>query len=99
MPAGEEIIGTEIGVTTFPIDRSKIAELAAAVKDSDPTYARDRIAMAKDEEVPAPLNWSVLAAHWINPMAMMKALKLDLGRVLHGGSEWEYLAPLTAVTR
>ena len=91
-----DLIGTEIGETTFPIDRSKIAELAAAVKDPDPTYSRERLALADDADVQAPLNWPVLIGHWLDPTAMTRILQLDLSRVLHGGSEWEYYAAVTA---
>ena len=92
---GVELIGAEIGETTFPIDRSKIAELAAAVKDPNPSYSREGLAVADGAGVPAPLNWPVLIGHWSDPTAMRRVLKLDPKRVLHGGVEWEYVAPVT----
>lgn len=91
---GPELIGTEFGGASFTIDRSKVYELANAVQDPDPAYERARFSQADDADVPVPINWPVLYAHWIDPMEMITSLKLDLRRVLHGGSAWVYHAPV-----
>lgn len=81
----------------FPLDRSKLAELARAFHDNDPTWYDPAAASAAGfEGVPVPPTVGVLADHWREDGALTFATiaGLDLERVLHGEVEVEYLRPL-----
>jgi acyl dehydratase len=64
----------------FPVEEGKVREFAVAVGDGD--YHS------------VPLTFSTVAGHWRDQAAMVAALGLDLPRIVVGGSEWEYHAPL-----
>jgi hypothetical protein len=102
------IAGTELGRVRFPIDRSKLAELARAHHDDDPVwYDEGAAADAGFETLPVPPTVTVLGDHWRPGGALAPALAIgaDLERLLHGEASWEYLEPialgdeLTAVAR
>jgi acyl dehydratase len=91
------IVGEEIGCVSFPIDRSKLAELAKAFGDDDPVWHDPEVARAAGfDGVPSPPTVTVLADHWRSGgvTALVEAVGLDLSRVLHGEAAWEYLAPV-----
>ena len=89
-------IGRELGTETFPVERSKLRELAIAGLDPDPLYVDPQAAEAAGlDGLAVPLNWPVLVMHWRRDMAgAMAELGLDLRRVLHGEVRWEYRAPV-----
>lgn len=88
-------IGLELGELSFPVDRSKVRELALAAGDDDPIYVDESAAReAGFPAIPAPLNVAVLAMHWRGSDDMLERLDLDLRRVLHGEVGWEYVAPV-----
>lgn len=98
----------DLGSVTFPVERSKLAELARAFHDQDPMWHNlDASRAAGFTEIPVPPTVTVLADHWRDggALASAKALGADLTRLLHGGASWEYLLPirvgdeLTATTR
>jgi acyl dehydratase len=89
--------GTDLGEARFLVDRSKVLELAKALFDDDPVYRdRDGARAAGFDTIPTPLTASVLTAHWQDGGAEgpAKALGLDIRRLLHGETSWEYLAPV-----
>ena len=93
------IVGNEIGRVRFPLDRSKLAELARAFGDDDAVWhdadaARD----AGFDGIPVPPTVTVIADHWRpgGATAMVDAIGADLPRVLHGEASWEFLAPTRA---
>lgn len=93
------IAGSEVGNVRFPVDRSKLAELARAFGDDDPVWHDPRAARAAGfDGVPALPTATVIADHWRpgGATAMVDAIGADLRRVLHGEVAWEYLAPLRA---
>jgi hypothetical protein len=65
----------------FPVEEGKVREFAGAV------------GAAVDAEW-IPLTFVSVAGHWRDQAAMVDKLGLDIKRVLAGGSEWEYLAPI-----
>lgn len=90
-------IGRDLGEARFRVDRSKAKELARALFDDDPVYADEEAARAAGfDGIPVPLTASVLAAFEAEGGAVGYALDLglDLGRLLHGESAWDYLRPL-----
>lgn len=91
------LVGTELDVVSFPIERGKVAELARALGDDDPVYRDEAAARAAGHDgIPAPLTATVLAMHWRDRAEDQLAIELglDLARVLHGETEWKYLAPV-----
>lgn len=79
----------------FVVEEGKVREFAKSVRAVDPLFAD--AAAAASAGLPgmlAPPTFSVASAHWTVPGAMPD-LQLDLRRVLAGGNEWEYLAPVS----
>ena len=96
-----EMAGTEIGSVRFPIDRSKLAELARAFGDDDAVWHdADAARAAGFADIPMHPTTTVIADHWRKggATAMVDALGADLARVLHGEASWEFLAPVRVGT-
>jgi acyl dehydratase len=94
-----EIVGRKLAPVRFPIDRSKLAELARAFFDQDPVwYDPDAAQAAGFETLPTPPTVTVLVDHWREggALALAEAIGADLRRVLHGQATWEYLGPVRA---
>jgi hypothetical protein len=92
-----DLAGTELGTVRFPVERSKLAELAWAFGDQDPVWHDpDAACEAGFDAIPVPPTTTVLADHWREggATAMAEAIGADLRRVLHGEASWELLAPL-----
>jgi acyl dehydratase len=91
------LAGRSLDRVRFPLDRSKLAELARALHDPDPVWHDLEAATAVGfARVPLPPTATVLADHWRDGGALAPALALgaDLGRLLHGEAEWEFVAPI-----
>ena len=91
------LVGRQIGEITFPIDRSKLAELARAFGDDDPVWHDPEAARtAGFDAVPTPPTVTVLADHWRagGVAGLVATIGADLARVLHGEAAWEYLVPV-----
>jgi hypothetical protein len=88
--ADRSIIGTELGATTFPVERGKIREFANAILEDNPAYL-------EDERPQAPLTFTMTTAFWPREAgAPVPNLGLNYARVLHGEQEYEYLKPVQA---
>lgn len=82
-------IGTELGTTTFPVERGKIREFAGAILDDNPAY--------EAEVPPAPPTFTMTVAFWPREGGgSIPQLFEDLRRVLHAEQEYEYLRPIQA---
>jgi len=73
-------VGLVIDEVDFPVEEGKVREFAIAVGD--------------DDHRTVPLTFSTVAGHWRDQAAMVDLLGLDLKRIVVGGSEWEYHAPV-----
>jgi hydroxyacyl-ACP dehydratase HTD2-like protein with hotdog domain len=96
---GEETATTprELESVTFPIEVSKLRELARTFKEDDPAWFDEDAARAAGfDAVPLPPTATVLADHWRENGATFhaRAAGLDLPRVLHGEVAWEFERPL-----
>ena len=93
----ESWIGQQIRNITMHVEAGKIIEFAAAVHDLNPVYR----CFPANEMMPAPLTFSVVAGLQ-NPgtgspaTVAVATLGLDPSRVLNGGQDWEYVAPVYA---
>jgi acyl dehydratase len=91
------LVGRQLGEMTFPVERSKVRELARAFGDADPVWHDPDAASAAGFESPPMLpTMTVLDTHWRSggSLALVDALGADPARVLHGEAAWEYLAPV-----
>jgi acyl dehydratase len=91
------IVGTQIDEISFPIDRSKVAELARALGDHDPAWHDPQAAAAAGfDAVPTMPTVTVLVDHWRagGVAGLVEAIGADLPRILHGEAEWHYLSPV-----
>jgi hypothetical protein len=73
-------VGLVVDEVDFPVEEGKVREFAVAVGD--------------DDFRTVPPTFSTVAGHWRDQAAMVALLGLDLQRIVVGGSEWEYHAPL-----
>ena len=90
-------IGRDLGEAHFRVDESKVRELATSLLDEDPIYSDEDAARAAGfGGIPVPLTASVLTAFGTEGglIGPPLGLGMEIGRLLHGGSEWEYLRPL-----
>src|SRR4051812_27603293 len=90
-------IGRDMGEAHFLVERSKSMELAKALFDDDPVYRDPEAARAAGfDAIPAPLTASTLTNHWATAGAQgaASALGIDIARLLHGETAWEYVRPL-----
>jgi acyl dehydratase len=92
-----EIVGKTFESVRFPVDRSKIAELARSFQEEDNLWYDDDAAKAAGFDAP-PTQPTVTALvdHWREggALANAEAMGLNLARVLHGEAAWEYILPV-----
>jgi acyl dehydratase len=89
------IIGEELDQFELPVESSKVREFAQALFDDDAAYEDEPAARAAGHDgIPAPLTFTAASMHFRDDLALFERLGLDLGRVLHGESSWEYLGPV-----
>ena len=105
------IIGTPTGTTVVTVERGKLAEFAAAVKDDSPVYRDTRAAAdAGLQGIPAPPTYPFVMGNFGafpelqtdeaprgNPMgAVLGPLMAKGGLILHGEQEFTYHRPVFA---
>lgn len=91
------IVGRDLNRVRFPIDRSKLAELARAFHEVNPAWhGPDAARAAGFDHVPTPPTVTVLADHWRTEGALehARAIGADVRRLLHGEAAWQYFAPV-----
>jgi len=76
--------------TTMRVEHGKIHEFARAIKDGNPAFAGDAPL--------APPTFLMTIAHWTEGATSggVRAVKLDMRRLLHGEQEFEYVKPIHA---
>lgn len=91
------IVGRELGTVRFPVERSKLAELARSFGSTDPLWRdNDAAVEAGFEQMPVPPTVTVLADLWREHGALDGAIRLglDIARLLHGEASWAMLQPI-----
>lgn len=94
-----DIAGKPLDSVRFPLDRSKLAELARAFGDDDAVWWDPQAAAdAGFDRVPVPPTATVVVDHWRAGGALSTAIAIgaDLKRLLHGEASWELLRPVRA---
>jgi acyl dehydratase len=101
-------VGTELPPVRFPVDRSKLAELARALHDNDSVWHDPEVAAQTGfSQVPVPPTATTLVDSWRpeGAIAAANAVGAEVENLLHGEASWEYFVPvrmgdeLTAITR
>jgi acyl dehydratase len=89
------LIGRDLDEFPLPVERCKVREFARALLDEDPVYQDSAAAEAAGfDAIPAPLTFAAASMHFRDDLPLFADMGLDLKRVLHGESTWEYLAPV-----
>ena len=89
------LVGQQLDEWPLPIESSKVREFARALLDDDPIYTDpDAARDAGFDGIPAPLTFAAASSHYREDLSLFERLDMDLGRVLHGESSWEYLGPV-----
>ena len=76
--------------TTMRVEYGKIREFARAIKDDNSVFTGD--------DALVPPTFLMTVAHWTEGATSggLRAVKLDMRRLLHGEQEFEYLKPIRA---
>jgi hypothetical protein len=78
-------VGLVIDEFSFPVEEGKVREFVLAAGGTLPEDG---------SAPPVPLTFAAVAGHWRDQAAMVAALRLDIRRVVVGGSEWEHRVPV-----
>jgi hypothetical protein len=73
---------------TWPVERGKLREFAAAILDDNADYQRE------DAHIPVTFPWT--KSFWRPPAAATRSDRAqpNMARVLHGEQEYQYLGPV-----
>ena len=104
MPVDKSYIGKTGQPVVMHVERGKIREFAAAIKEDDPVYVDEGLAANEQGGIMPPITFLQTVTHWDDGRGRVR-LPFDLKRVLHGEQEYEFFEPirvgdvLTAVSR
>ena len=104
MPVDKSYIGKTGQPVVMHVERGKIREFAAAIKEDDPVYVDEALAAKESGGIMPPITFLQTVTHWDDGRGRVR-LPFDLKRVLHGEQEYEFFEPirvgdvLTAVSR
>ena len=91
-------IGPEFESFTVEVEKGRIRFFAKAIGDTNPVYSDEAAAQAAGyKTVPAPPTF-MFTVDLEGPefLPMLGLLKMDIGRVLHGAQDFEYLGQIYA---
>lgn len=87
------MVNKEFPPFTWEVERGKIRELVQAIRDKNPIYVdREAAVKAGYRDTPAPATFITIPMMWTNILiTVIKALKINFTKVLHGEEAYEYL--------
>ncbi|MGA3114782.1 MAG: MaoC family dehydratase N-terminal domain-containing protein [Syntrophobacteraceae bacterium] len=90
--ADKSLIGIEFPAFTWEVERGKMHELVQAIGDPNPIYSDKEAAIQEGyKDVVAPPTFVTIPAFWSGiSTVVLKALKIDYARILHGEERYEY---------
>ncbi len=90
--ADKSLVGIEFPPFTWEVERGKIREFVQAIGDPNPIYSDRNVATREEyEDIVAPPTFITVPVLWTGQtMAILKALKIDYSRILHGEESYEY---------
>jgi len=96
-----EYVGRDLGTFTFDVERSQLRLFAKAIGETRTLYTDTAAARAAGyRDVPAPPTFAFsIGMNPDDPFDMLRALGVDLARVLHGEQSFEYSRPICAGDR
>lgn len=89
-----KFIGYKFEPFCFVVERGKIREFVLAIGDDNPVYSQSEAAKAAGfRDVTIPPTFPTVIDMWGGPdfFQLVKALELNLLKVLHGEQEYDYL--------
>lgn len=88
-------IGKEYPERTFEVEKGKIRELARAIGDKNRIFYDEDVARENDfEGLAVPPTFSTLFAMAGGLEYVLKDLKVNMAKLLHGGQEYTYFKPI-----
>ncbi|WOC13230.1 FAS1-like dehydratase domain-containing protein [Gordonia sp. MP11Mi] len=89
--------GDTLDVVSFEVEAGKIGEFARATQASDPVHTDPHTAIrAGFTAVAATPTHVVVAGHHRNQQEFVRALDMDIKRIVVGSVRWDYARPLVA---
>jgi len=90
------VVGKEFAPYAVTVERGKIKEFARAIGDSNPLYLDDRVGAASEwGDIIAPPTFPItFRDEGADTNALLRELRTDISRVLHGEQEFEIHRPL-----
>lgn len=93
----KSLLGKEFPGPTWGIEKGKIKEFANAIEDPNPIFRDEAAAKAAGfPGIPAPLTFLVTEIFHFDEKTPRPDYKVDLRRILDGGTEYEYIKPVLA---
>ena len=94
-------IGHEFPPFSCDVEKGRLLFFAKAIGETNPVYTDEEAARAAGHPaIPAPPSFMVtIDLDGAESIPMLDLLKLDIGRVLHGSQEFEYLGQIYAGDR
>jgi acyl dehydratase len=93
----KNMLGMEFPGPTWDIEKGKIKEFANAIEDPNPIFRDEEAAKAAGlPGIPAPLTFLVTEIFHFDEKTPRPDYKVDLRRILDGGTEYEYIKPVIA---
>jgi acyl dehydratase len=90
--ADGSVVGKEYSPFTWEVERGKIRELVQAIGDNNAIYTDAKAALEEGyRDIVAPPTFITVPVMW-NSMLLrvMKDMRINFARVLHGGEQYEY---------
>ena len=98
MPVKTDAIGKELAPTTYAVGREKVKEYALAVGETNPVHLDPEAARAAGyaDVVAPPMFAVVYSAPTMAPAIFDPEVGMDFARMVHGGQEFVWGAPVVA---
>ena len=92
----KKFIGHEFDVFSVDIEKGRLAFFAKSIGETNPIYSNEEAAQAAGyKAIPAPPTFPfTLSLESEDPFPVVSALKLEIGRILHGSQDFEYFTPI-----
>lgn len=94
----KKFIGHEFEPFSTTIEKGRLKFFAKTIGETNPIYFNEEAAKAEGHKsVLAPPTFPfTLSLESDDPFPVVTALKLEIGRILHGSQDFEYFAPIYA---
>ena len=91
----KSVVGKKYKVSSFEIEKGKIREMARAIGDNNPVfYDEEAAGQAGYSGLALPPTFATVFALAGGLMTVVKDLKIDMAKLLHGGQEYQYFAEI-----